>query len=76
MQAQQDLDGGHNGAGVERDLGQWDDADAQAHEQGQGARVARLNEDVGRNLVAHIIAEHEQAGYGSDGVEDVLGGGC
>lgn len=68
VKSQQHLDGTDNGAGVERDLGEWDDGDAHAHEKRQRARVAGLEQDVGGDLVADLVAEHEQADDGGGGV--------
>jgi hypothetical protein len=72
VEAQEHLDRGHDRTRVERDLGQRDDGDAHAHEEGQGAWVAGFEEDVGGDLVADVVAEHEKAGDGGGCVEEVL----
>ena len=62
VQTEQDFEGGDDGARVEWDLGERDDGDEGAHEEGQNLGVAGLEQDVGGDFVADHVAEHEQAG--------------
>jgi hypothetical protein len=72
VQTQQHLERGNNGPSIERDLGERDDGDAQAHEKSQSAGVAGLHEDIGGDFVADRVAEHEQACDGCCCIEDPL----
>lgn len=72
VQAAYDVGRGDEWAGVEGDLGQRDDGDEDAHEDGEGLWIARRLEDIGRNGILNAVAEHEDADDGQTGVEDVL----
>lgn len=74
VEAADDVGRGDEGPRVERDLGQRDDGDEDAHEDGRWPGEARSVENVGRDHFLGAVAEHEDADNGQASVERVLGG--
>lgn len=72
MNAGEDVSGGDERARVEGYLGERDDGDTYAHENGKSARVAARLENVRGNGVLDAVTEHEDTDYGKTCVEDVL----
>jgi hypothetical protein len=61
-----------NRTGVERNLGQGDDRNEDAHYDLQSIRVALRLENVGGDSIFDTITEHEQTDYGQAGIDQVL----
>lgn len=64
----EDVGGGDEGASVEREFGQGDDGDADAHEDGEAFGEAGAPDDVVGDGLADAVAEHEHADDGEAGV--------
>jgi hypothetical protein len=71
VEAKEDFKGADNWARVQRDFGEGDDGDADCDEDGCAWGVSFCQEDVAGDFVAHVVAEHEDAGAGHARVDDV-----
>lgn len=62
-----------DGTSVERNLGQRDDGDEDAHDDLQSVGISLGLQNVGGNGIFDTVTKHEQTNYGQAGVDQVLG---
>lgn len=68
MEAAENIGCRDEGASIERQLGEGNDGDADAHKDGQAFGEARAPDDVGSDGLSDTITEHEDANDGEAGV--------
>lgn len=69
---EESFEGGHDGAGCERDFGKGNDADEDGHKVCEEGWIAGRAQKVGSDFRRNSIAEHEHACGGGGGVEEIL----
>lgn len=74
METKYDVDRGDEGPRAERDLGERNDGDADAHEDREAGREAVGPENVGCDGVADAVSKHENTNDGQTGIQNVLQG--
>lgn len=71
VQTQQHFSSCDNRPRVQWDLGQWDDGDDGTEKVGHGTGIPFRQENVGRDGVHDVVAEHEEADDGHGHVQEV-----
>lgn len=61
-----------NRASVQRDFGQWDDGNEDAHDDSERLGVARRPENVGCDGIPNAVTKHEKANDSQAGIYHVL----
>ena len=67
-----DIESRDDVTGIQRDLGQWDDGNEDAHHDRETFRVSRRLENVGSNSFANSVAKHEYTDDGKASIQHVL----